>query len=167
MCPCMTPLRRELFPVCAKALEVRGLLAHLCTEPPMQALYHAYWGSHITMPFWFLPFNILTATVLQVAVLSIPKASASITWPKAPRPRGFPRINDNGNYKSWLLCHTIRGLCEDSNWLRWCCIPFRPIARFTFSFWLFPSPSRMSCFEWLYGFLTARRLYGWIPKVKR
>lgn len=38
----------------------------------------------------FLPLSILTATVLQVAVLSIPNASASMTWPKAPRPRGLP-----------------------------------------------------------------------------
>ena len=83
------------------------------------------------MSLCFLPFNILTATVLQVAVLSIPKASASITWPKAPRPRGFPGTNDNGNYKIWLSRHTTRGLCEDSDWLKGCCISFRPTFRFT------------------------------------
>lgn len=52
-----------------------------------RGIYH-----HLILP---LPFNILTATVLQVAVLSIPKASASITWPKAPRPRGLPTVNDD------------------------------------------------------------------------
>ena len=90
------------------------------------------------MSLCFLPFNILTATVLQVAVLSIPKASASITWPKAPRPRGFPGTDDNGNYKIWLSHHTTRGLCEDSDWLKGRCIPFRPTFRFTPSVWLSP-----------------------------
>lgn len=37
-----------------------------------------------------LPFSILTATVLQVESLSIPKAEASTTFPKAPWPRVLP-----------------------------------------------------------------------------
>ena len=37
-----------------------------------------------------VPLSILTATVLQLVVLSIPNADACITLPKAPRPRGFP-----------------------------------------------------------------------------
>lgn len=39
---------------------------------------------------YFPPFNILTATVLQVESLSIPKAEASTTFPNAPWPRVLP-----------------------------------------------------------------------------
>lgn len=37
-----------------------------------------------------LPFSILTATVLHVESLSIPKAEASTTFPNAPWPRVLP-----------------------------------------------------------------------------
>ena len=40
--------------------------------------------------FDILPFSILTATVLQVESLSMPKAEASTTFPKAPWPRVLP-----------------------------------------------------------------------------
>lgn len=59
---------------------------------------HSRWSfNHL-----FLPLSILTATVLQVAVLSIPKASASMTWPKAPRPRGLP-WSEKMN-RLWFIC---------------------------------------------------------------
>lgn len=43
-----------------------------------------------------VPLSILTATVLQLEVLSIPNAVAWMTLPKAPWPRGFP---DGGRHK--------------------------------------------------------------------
>lgn len=45
--------------------------------------------------FYILPFSILTATVLQVESLSIPKAEASTTFPKAPWPRVLPAKEEN------------------------------------------------------------------------
>lgn len=48
-----------------------------------------------------LPLSILTATVLQVESLSIPKAEASTTFPKAPWPRVLP-----GRRKRYLVSGT-------------------------------------------------------------
>jgi len=98
--------RRKLFSICAKAILASGSKPTYADSPLMFNEGHNR-ERHITMSFSFLPFNILTATVLQVAVLSIPKASASITWPKAPRPRGFPRTNDSGITK-YFDCHSVR-----------------------------------------------------------
>lgn len=48
-----------------------------------------------------VPLSILTATVLQLVVLSIPNADACITLPKAPRPRGFPEREGRGETR-WV-----------------------------------------------------------------
>lgn len=42
-----------------------------------------------------IPLSILTATVVQLAELQMPKAEACITLPNAPRPRGFSGKRDN------------------------------------------------------------------------
>lgn len=167
MCPCMRLRRRSLSLIWPGASFCPTYAQSQRRKPHTMLNEGRNKENHITMSLCFLPFNILTATVLQVAVLSIPKASASITWPKAPRPRGFPGTNDNGNYKIWLSRHTIRGLWEDSDWLKGCCIPFRPTFHFTPSFWLSPVPSKVPCFGWLYRFLNTKRLSGWLPKIGR
>ena len=79
-----------------------------------------------------LPFNILTATVLQVAVLSIPKASASITCPKAPRPRGLPRVNN----KTDVDFITIETTGRDSDLMGWPYILVSGTVLLTPSSWL-------------------------------
>lgn len=48
-----------------------------------------------------LPLSILTATVLHVESLSIPKAEASTTFPKAPWPRVLP-----GKGRKYLISGT-------------------------------------------------------------
>lgn len=45
--------------------------------------------------FMNIPLSILTATVVQLAELQMPKAEACITRPNAPRPRGFSGKQDN------------------------------------------------------------------------
>lgn len=49
-----------------------------------------------------IPLSILTATVVQLAVLPMPKAEACITLPNAPRPRGFSAKEDNKAHFSIL-----------------------------------------------------------------
>ncbi len=49
-----------------------------------------------------IPLSILTATVVQLAELQIPKAEACITLPNAPRPRGFSGEQDNKAHISIL-----------------------------------------------------------------
>lgn len=52
-----------------------------CISSPLTDYVHLY---DIWSVFQILPFSILTATVLHVDILSIPKAEASTTFPKAP-----------------------------------------------------------------------------------
>lgn len=59
----------------------------------------------------YVPLSIFTATVLQVEDLSMPKADASTTFPKAPWPSVLPREarvknEPKGSYDS---LHQIRG----------------------------------------------------------
>ncbi len=49
-----------------------------------------------------IPLSILTATVVQLAELPMPKAEACITLPNAPRPRGFSGKEDNKAHFSIL-----------------------------------------------------------------
>ncbi len=79
---------------------------------------HKYLGRDLEFNFFrehqepdLLPLSILTATVLQPVVLSIPNADACITLPKAPRPRGFPERDgknvseaDGGGKGGVFLC---------------------------------------------------------------
>lgn len=60
-----------------------------CISSPL--IDHVYlYDTWSVMVFQILPFSILTATVLHVDILSIPKAEASTTFPKAPWPRVLP-----------------------------------------------------------------------------
>lgn len=60
-----------------------------CISSPLIDHVHIY-DTWSVMAFQILPFSILTATVLHVDILSIPKAEASTTFPKAPWPRVLP-----------------------------------------------------------------------------
>lgn len=53
-------------------------------------IYTHLYDTYSANVFQILPFSILTATVLHVDILSIPKAEASTTFPKAPWPRVLP-----------------------------------------------------------------------------
>ena len=64
-----------------------------------------YINAHFSDIFDILPFSILTATVLQVESLSIPKADASTTFPKAPWPRVLP-----GKGRRYLISGTTSEL---------------------------------------------------------
>lgn len=55
----------------------------------------------VNRDFTVLPLSILTATVLHVESLSIPKAEASTTFPKAPWPRVLP-----GKGRKYLISGT-------------------------------------------------------------
>lgn len=65
-----------------------------------------------------LPLSILTATVSQLLLLLIPKAEASMTFPKAPWPRTLPenRILKTSTVKAELICpgkNTFYRIFED------------------------------------------------------
>lgn len=64
-----------------------------------------YINAHFSDVFDILPFSIFTATVLQVDSLSIPKAEASTTFPKAPWPRVLP-----GKGRRYLISGTTSEL---------------------------------------------------------
>ena len=116
-----------------------------------------------------LPFNILTATVLQVAVLSIPKASASITCPKAPRPRGLPRVNNKTDV-DFITTETIG---RDSDLMGWPYILVSWTVLLTPSSWLSNLIPRSSLVALMVKNLPAMwetwvRSLGWeVPLEKR
>lgn len=58
-------------------------------------------NTKVNKDFNVLPLSILTATVLHVESLSIPKAEASTTFPKAPWPRVLP-----GKGRKYLISGT-------------------------------------------------------------
>lgn len=77
---------------------------------------NGYYFPSVNGVFDILPFNILTATVLQVESLSIPKAEASTTFPKAPWPRVLP-----GKGRRYLISGTTLEFpvprVEQSDWI--------------------------------------------------
>ena len=78
-------------------------------------------GEHLVPPSerpCYIPFNILTATVVQVAFLLMPNAAALTTLPNAPRPIVGPnkkiqnaielnQTNDKNSCTCILVRHTI------------------------------------------------------------
>lgn len=83
---------------CTSVPCMRNILCRIDTlslGPQIEAFYPNH-GLAVNWVLNILPLSILTATVLHVDSLSIPKAEASTTFPKAPCPRVLPdRVKQN------------------------------------------------------------------------
>ena len=81
-------------------------------------LFYSEWSSFVTLLddsdivniIKQVPLSILTATVLQPVELSMPKADACMTFPKAPRPRGFSGRTQRDNSNTILFVSQMVGL---------------------------------------------------------